>query len=193
MGARLVGAASMQSPYAPPPYQPSPTPRPGWPPAARAAVGCGSGCAVLVLLQVLALWGVLHVVFGLRPPEGMQVSVTRPARGVVGKTAPLELVLRNDGPGAFTVSSLTVRGPTLRQVRLENPEPPPVASSSAWGARIWTYRHTVEPGQTWKVRFEATPQEAGDIRGSIEVQSGFTPPRPARFHLRPTEPPKNND
>lgn len=144
-----------------------------WPPAAKAAVGCGSGCAVLVLLQVVGLWGILNAVFSA-PPSGFAASVQAPPAVTAGKEFPLTLTVRNQGTEPLTVSSLLLKSTRLE---LTGPEPAPTESSDLFGSTTWVYSKTVEPGGKWSVRFKAKAKGAGEISESLVIQTGLTPNR----------------
>ena len=158
-----------------PSWATSPTPRGAqpWPPAAKVAVGIGSGCAVIVLLEFVAIWVGVEAMFGARAPEGFAVQATAPKRAAVGTKVPLTLTVRNQGEQAFTVRSLAARGSTLGSYRIENAQPASqIAPVSLFGSTVWTYEQSVAPGKSWTVRFDATPLKAGTARGVLEVQVG---------------------
>jgi hypothetical protein len=146
-----------------------------WPPAAKVAGGCSLGCLAAVLLQALVIWFFTWLAFGMRPPAGMVARVQAPPTVPSGKPFPLVLSIRNDGKEAFTITNVTAGKALLRQFSLKNPQPAPANHVSALGSTVWEFRKTVEPGATWTVRFEATPSRPGRVRGSLEVQAGFTP------------------
>jgi hypothetical protein len=64
---------------------PPPAGGPGWPPAARAAVGCGAGCAAAVVLTAFAAWLLVWLALTVSPAEngapGNQVPPTPPPAG----------------------------------------------------------------------------------------------------------------
>lgn len=171
-------------PYAPHPYAPPPPPPSGWPPAARWAVGCGSCCGVLVLLELVLIWGSLQIGMGMRPPEGLKARVTVPRAPVAGERFPLVLEVRNEGSSAFTVTNITARSGTLRQFQLSNPQPKPAKTTSVWGSTIWSFQQSVPPGGKWTLRLDARVAEPGEASGALEIQSGLAGMRPARFTVQ---------
>jgi hypothetical protein len=151
-------------------------PRPAWTPAARWAVGCGSGCALAVLLQALFLWGGIAFFFNLRAPEGLQSSVNVPPTVVPGKPFPLTLVVRNEGDRPFTVDAVTT--PARSPVTLKDPKPAPPSLGTGptfGGMRAWVYQKQVAPGEKWTVTFTATAQSHGTTRGTLQVQCNHLP------------------
>jgi hypothetical protein len=158
----------------------------GMPRAAKVALGCGSGCVVLILLEGLAFWGMVTLYGSLRVPTGMVSKVQAPAAVAVGRPFPLTLTVRNDGDREFQVNTIVAQARTLGGVELSDPEPAPQSLNVMVGSRVWTYQHTVAPGQTWKVRFKAQVHSPGGHDGSIQLQVGFVPV-PVRFSV-PTSP-----
>jgi len=167
--------------------------RAGWPPAAKWAVGCGSGCAGLVLLEMVAFWVFIAFYMHLRPPEGMAVRAQAPPRAVVGQKFPLTLVVENRGDRPFTVNSVTARKRLLSRLDLANPQadPRPTAGagspfgsgeSHAFGSAIWQYSQSLKPGEKWTLRFDATPRQPGALKGALEVQANLAP-KAARFSV----------
>jgi hypothetical protein len=157
-----------------------------WPPAARWAVGCGTGCALLVALQGLVIWGALSVFFFARPPEGLAAQVTTPKGVAAGRKFPLTLTVRNEGADSMTVTNVAVRSDTLEWLTLENPQPPALNHTAMLGSAIWSYQQTVEPGKSWTLRFDATARRAGAHEGALEVQVGFVP-KAVRFSVEARE------
>lgn len=148
---------------------------PSWPPAAKWAVGCGSGCALLVLFEAIAAWGLLAFIFNLRPPEGMVARVTAPPQVRVGKPFPLTLTVRNEGDSPFTLGSVTARPGLLEKLSLDDPQPTPRATTSALGSRVWSYQDVVHPRATFTVRFTAEAKAPGELRSALELQSNWFP------------------
>jgi hypothetical protein len=162
---------------------PAPSSWRSWPPAARWAVGCGTGCAFLALLNTLALWGFVSFLFHIRPPEGMVVEARVPRTVTAGRKFPLVLTVRNEGTAAFTISTVTARPQLFKQMSLENPKPPPSAPPTrALGTTAWVYQKSLAPGEKWSVTFDATALQPGKVNGSLEVQAGLAP-KAARFSV----------
>lgn len=144
-----------------------------WPQPARRALAVGAGCTLLVLLELAVLWLAISLALNARPPEGLAVRVRIQPRATVGKKAPLQVIVRNQSDRPFTVRAITVRSDTLRRIKLENASPAPrIGKSSLFGAETWTYEQVVEPKASWSVKLDATPREAGKLRGVVEVQAG---------------------
>lgn len=142
-----------------------------WPEPARMALGCGSGCALLVLLEFAAIWLFVTFMMNARPPEGLVAKVAAPLKSTVGKSFPLKVTVRNQGSRAFTVRSISARTETLRRFKLDTAKPAPMAGkTSLFGTDTWAYNHTIRPNETWTVTFQATPQQAGELRGSVDIQ-----------------------
>jgi hypothetical protein len=157
-----------------------------WPPAARWAVGCGSGCVVLVLLQALVMWAAFAVLFTVQPPEGLAARIEAPASVTVGEPFPLAVVVENQGTEPFRVQNLAARAATLQLFSLESPEPPATTPMRLLGSATWTYNQSVQPGETWRVTFQATALSAGAHAGTIEVQANMAP-RPVSFTVEAAE------
>lgn len=140
-------------------------------------MGCGSGCALLVLLEAVALWGLLALVFNMRSPEGLAARVETPPTVRVGETFPLTLTVENRGAETFRLQNVAVRQETLGRFRLSNPQPEPIASTELFGVRTWSYDKLVQPKDRWTVRFDATALEAGEVSGTLEAQVNLAPQR----------------
>jgi hypothetical protein len=165
----------------PPPPSPVPPRGAGWPPAAQVAVGCGSGCAVLVLLEALALWGILAL--RASTPEGVDARIESPPVVKQGQKFPLKLLVTNTGKAAFELDGISLAAPTPKQLALAHPQPAPAATTSVWGSRTWQFRKSLAPGEKWAVRFDATPRRAGTLRGALMLQVGFGS-KMARFAVK---------
>ena len=146
-------------------------PRPAWPEPARLAVGCGSGCALLVLLEFGVIWLFVTFMLNAHPPEGLEATATAPRHSVVGKAFPLKLTIRNEGESAFTVRSISAQQELLRKFNLDQPAPAPLAGkTSLFGRDTWAFNRKVEPKETWTVTFQATPREEGKLTGNLDLQ-----------------------
>jgi hypothetical protein len=154
----------------------------GMPRAAKVALGCGSGCVVLILLEGLAFWGMVTLYGSLRAPSGMVTKFQAPASVAVGRPFPLTLTVRNEGDREFQVNTIVAQARTLGGVELSDPEPAPQSTNVMVGSRVWAYQHTVAPGQSWEVRFKAQVHSPGAHAGSVQLQVGFVP-IPVRFSL----------
>jgi len=160
-----------------------PPARPAWPPRARWAAGCGAGCALLVLLEGLVLWGGLVFFFSLRPPPGFAARIQAPAVVTAGRKFPLKVVLHNAGQAAATVTNITADRNALAQLTLENPQPAPATPGVLmWGSQAWSYQKSLAPGEKWTVTFDATAQKSGPLNGALQIQVNFLP-KSARFKL----------
>jgi hypothetical protein len=161
-----------------PPSEPR---RPGWPPAAQAAVGCGTGCAVLVLLEGVVAALVLSATLNMHPTEGLVARVEAPPKAIAGQKFAVTLVVRNEGERAFKISSITARHSRTQTVMLSNPRPAPssVVSTPSLlgmpGTEIWSYDRSVEPGKELRVQFDAEAREKGAAKGALEVHAGGLP------------------
>ena len=92
------------------PAPPSPA-APPWPPAARWAVGCGSGCAAMVLLEALLMLAGVSLTFS--QASGIAAKVQAPASVVEGETFPLRLVVKNEGTKPLGIANVALRSSTL--------------------------------------------------------------------------------
>jgi hypothetical protein len=162
-------------------------PRAPWPPAAHVAVGCGAGCALLVLLEGVGLWSVFQVMSGMRAPSGAVTSIQTPATVRVGKPFSLTVVVRNEGASTFRVSNLIAGGPLTDALELTPEEPRPSSGPvRVMGSTTWSYGAAVEPRQTWKARFQAKARKAGTLRKSLQVQLDIAPKTvPFTVEVRP--------
>lgn len=165
-------------PAYPYPSPPPPPPRAGWPPAAQAAVGCGAACALVVLLEFVFFWGVIQLTFGGRPPRELEGKVTPLSPPAAGQPFPLELSLRNGGTSTLEVKQIVFR--TQDALKLAAPQPAAAHSTEVLGTQTWTYQHKLEPGKSWKVRFQATAPKAGTVESRIEVFA----PGPKSFDIK---------
>jgi hypothetical protein len=69
------------------------------------------------------------------------------------------------------VRSITVRSTTRRNFKLDQFRPAPTAPmTKLLGTDSWIYSQTVAPGKSWTVQIRATPQQAGKLRGTLELQ-----------------------
>jgi hypothetical protein len=149
-----------------------------WPEPARRALAIGGGCTLLVLLEFAVIWLIVSLTLNARPPEGLVAQASLPARAAVGQKLPLRITVRNQGPRPFTVRALAVRPDTLRGFKLENPTPAPrLGKTALLGVETWTFEQPVAPKAAWSVTLDATPRQAGKLRGVVEIQagSGITP------------------
>jgi hypothetical protein len=149
-----------------------PPPRAGsWPEAAKYAVAGGVGCSAVVLVEFMLLYGVVQAIFSATLPEGLTSQLKVPARGVKGQAIPITLVVRNQGEQPFTVRGLVMREETGRRFKLSDLQPAPVtAKISLLGTDTWAYNQSVAPGKSWTLQFRAVPQEAGKLRGTLELE-----------------------
>ena len=146
-----------------------------WPLPAQLAVGCGSGCAVLALAQVLVVWGSLSLMAHLRPPEGLHATVQHPPTARVGTKIPLTLTVENRGQTEFTVQNVIGRPALVEKLALSNPRPKPKDENNVMGQATWSYMQKVQPGEKWTLQFDARPVRSGTIDESLEVQVNLAP------------------
>jgi len=151
------------------------------------AVAGGAGCGLIVLMEFLLIWFVVQSMFSATLPEGLLVRVKAPLQAQQRKAVPLSFVIRNNGDQPFTVRGLTVRSSTRKSFLLDQPSPAPtVPKTSVFGTDTWVYNQTVAPGGNWSVQLQATPLQAGKLRGTVEVQVDRGV-RQARFTIVVTE------
>jgi len=149
-----------------PPAQPA-----GWPEAAKTAAAAGAGCTLIVLVEFVLICFLIQGIFSATVPEGFAACVNAPPRANQGQPAAMTLQVRNDGERPFTVRSITARSTTRRRFKLDQFRPAPKAPmTSLFGVDTWIYSQTVEPGKKWAVQLQATPQQAGKLRGTLEIQ-----------------------
>jgi hypothetical protein len=172
-------------------FQTPPEPlRQPWPPAAKAAVGVGTGCAVLVLLIAAVFWASIGLIFGARVPTGLQASAQVPPKATVGTATTLTLTVKNAGTTPVMVTSISAPPDVLSRLTLSSPKPPPRSPSPpVFGTQMWTYEQQVAPGETWTVKFNAIPQRAGPLEGRLRLQIGLAT-EGVPFKLRVAEKPR---
>lgn len=152
------------------------TPRRTWPASAQAAVGCGAGCSLLVLLEAVVLWVVIAVALGAAVSPDLTLTADLPESVRVGQAFPLRIVVINHGTRGVTLQSLVARPNFLRLVRLSNPRPVPLRGSmEVMGARMWPYAATIPAGGHWSAEFTAEARRAGTLSGGLEAQAGILP------------------
>ncbi len=154
-----------------------------WPLAAQTAVGCGSGCAVLALMQLFLVWGALAVTAHIRPPDGLEIDAVHPKVVKAGVKFPLTLEVRNRGGESFTVQNVIGRASLLEKLTLSNPRPTPKEEANLAGQASWSYVEKVPVGGTWKLQFDAKASEPGDISERMDVQVNLAP-NPVRIRLK---------
>lgn len=153
---------------------PAPPASPAWPPAARWAAGCGTGCALLVLLEGLVIWAFTAAALGSR--QQLVGQVQAPRRVARGMPFPLKLTVRNPSKEPATLTSVVARAALTDRITLTAPQPAPATEPiTIWGATTWQYQRSLKPGDRFTVTFQAIPAETGTVSGALEVQSGFLP------------------
>lgn len=199
-GARRVGCythekvprACMSYPN-PPPDPPEDTgglPLRAWPESARVALGCGSGCVLLVLLQGLLAWLLVSAYFHAPSAAALQISASTPDAVAPDTSFPLALQFRNGGTAPIRVDSVIARPRNLGGVVLGNPQPRPQSTIKAAGSTVWSYSKRLAPGEAWQVHLDARAPHAGEVRGAVVVQANWEE-RAVRFRVtaRKTEQP----
>lgn len=176
--------ASPVAPEVPPPQDPLPPAAPpgAWPPAARRAVGCGTGCALLVALQAMLIWTGFGALVTVQRDIGAEVRA--PARAVVARSFPLVVTIRNRGRAPLRLQGVSAGPETLRAFRLDELRPAPSGSMrEVMGRRVWPYAVPLPPGEDWTLRLRAAPRRAGMLRGELELLAGPVP-RGVSFRVR---------
>lgn len=128
-----------------------------------------------MLLEAAAAWGLLAFIFNLRPPEGLVARVTTPPRVRVGEPFPLTLTVRNESDSPFTLGSVTARAALLEKLSVDDPQPAPRASTSAFGSRVWTYQDVAYPRNSLTMKFTAKAKAPGELRSALELQVDWFP------------------
>jgi len=164
----------VETPVAPEFELPAPGARQIWPPRAQWAAGCGSGCALLVLLEGLAIWAIAYAM--IYSPQQLAGSIRTPKRVSQGMPFPLTVVVKNESKRPATLTAIVARSTLTDQLTLTAPQPaPPGAPTTMLGTTTWQYQKEMKPGQRFTVTFQAIPNRSGTLRGSLELQAGFVP------------------
>ncbi len=146
------------------------------PPAARVAIGCGSGCVGLVVLQGLILLGGSSLLFSAKPLDGIKVTVDAPQQVTVGKPFPVHVVVKNSGASEVRVQNLLLRPDTALHFEFRKMKPGHESGpDDVMGSRVWRYNAAVPVRGSWKLDIDVVAKSAGSHEGRVDLQIGVLP------------------
>jgi hypothetical protein len=136
------------------------------------AIGCSLLCLIAVVVAVLA--GSAFFRWLAEEPENVDVQVDTPITVTPDETFTIEISVENLGTEAQILDSIDITDSYLEGLAIQRAEPPFTESYSVpvVDYQSYTFRRTIQPGETLRVQLYVQPLKAGDFNGEIDVCIG---------------------
>jgi len=159
---------------------PEPRGRSAWPKEAQAAMGCGTGCLTLILLEALLLWGGVHLFLNLS--STVRVILDAPEHAQVGRAFPIRLTVKNGSAVPILIEEVRIPRQVLESMEFGKINPAPVTGPLTVGGKsVYTFKHEIKPGGAWILTMNAWVKREGAATGEIELTGAL--PRTLQFKI----------